>query len=162
MNIFTITNNNSSFYVRPDTSLAKDETQYYCLPNIGELKLSRFIFARASKAGKCIAAKFAHRYYSKVGYGVQIIAPELIDSNIPESWLLAHSLDCSTFLSGREKTAEELSQQQREIIDIAFEMVSKYISIRTGDYITIEISSESINSTTEKVSLDDKEITVIW
>lgn len=162
MNIFTITNNNSSFYVRPDTSLNKDESQYYCPSNIEELELSRFIFARASKAGKCIASKFAHRYYSKVGTGIQFIVPKFIDSNIPQTWLLAHSLDSSTFISDKEILIEHLSEQQIEMINNAFELASKYISIRTGDYIAIETSLETINSAISKILLEDKEISIIW
>ena len=114
------------------------------------------------KAGKCIAPKFAERYYNKIGNGIQLIAPELIDSNSPETWWLAHSLDSSTFTVEQETDAAEYTSSEIEQINNAFARVSKHISVRTGDYIAIEISREKITSPCPSVCLEGKEIKIIW
>lgn len=162
MNIFTIPYGSNSFYVRPDTSLNRESSEYYCPSNIKELVVSKFIYAKALKAGKCIAPKFAERYYNKIGSGIQLIAPELIDSNSPETWWLAHSLDSSTFTVEQETDATEYTSSEIEQINNAFARVSKHISVRTGDYIAIEISREKITSPCPSVCLEGKEIKIIW
>ncbi len=163
MNIFTIPYKSSSFYVRPDTSINRENHEYFCPSDINELEVSEFIYARASKAGKCIASKFAHRYYNKVGKGVQLTVPQFIQKDSPESWLVAHSLDSSTFIGKEEELdCANLSQEHIDNINNAFETVSRYISVRTGDYIAIEINRQSIESSTTSVPFIEGKINIIW
>ena len=163
MNIFTIPYGSKNFYCRPDTSLNKDSNDYFCPDSITELAAAVFVYARAAKAGKSVAAKFAPRYYNIVGKGVHFTAPQMIFNDAPESWWTAHSLDNSTFLLGDESDASTIDTAIIEQINTAFETVSKHISFRTGDYIAIEIGPSTIvENSNNTFKIEDKEINIIW
>ena len=84
MNIITIPYSSGNFYVRPDTSLNRDSNDYFCPEEVTELAAAVFIYAKAIKAGKCVSAKFAGRYYSSIGKGVQLVSlKESIDTSTP-------------------------------------------------------------------------------
>ena len=163
MNIFTIPYGSKSFYCRPDTSLNKDSNDYFCPDSLTALAAAVFIYARAAKAGKSVAAKFAPRYYNIVGKGVHFSAPQMICNDAPETWWTAHSLDNSTFLLDNESEPSTVEPAIIEKINAAFETVSQHVSFRTGDYIAIEIGPSTIvengNST---YKIENKEINIIW
>jgi hypothetical protein len=162
LNIFTIPYGSKGFYCRPDTSLNKDSNDYFCPDSLTELAAAVFIYARASKAGKSVAAKFAPRYYNIVGKGVHFTAPQMICNDSPETWWTAHSLDNSTFLLDSEDNASAVTPETIEQINAAFETVSKYVSFRTGDYIAIEIGPSTIVANGNNFKFEDKEINIIW
>lgn len=161
MNIITVPYGSKGFYVRPDTSLNKDSNDYFCPEEITGLAAAVFIYARAAKAGKCVASKFAGRYYSVVGKGIHLSAPEL-EAGSPENWWMAHSLDSSTFII-EEFPAENASAEDIEKINAAFEAASKHVSFRTGDYIAVEIAPPvKIGKGNPSFSHNGKEINLIW
>ena len=167
MNITTTTYNSNFFYVRPDISLNRDSNDYFCPDDITEITVAPFLYVRMDKAGKAVQSKFASRYYSSVGYGINLTAKSLIDAEHPESFLMANSLDNSTFVSQLYKTglfpleilkqstikingnatnvggaefAEPQDQMERvlEMFHRKIESVSRLTSFKTGDYIAIE------------------------
>ncbi len=161
MNIFTVPYGSKGFYVRPDTSLNKDSNDYFCPEEANELAAAVFIYARAGKAGKCVASKFAGRYYSVVGKGIHLSVPGF-GNGTPEGWWMANSLDSSTFIT-EEISAESASEEDIEKINAAFEAASKYVSFRTGDYIAVEIApSVKILKGNPSFSHDGKTINLIW
>ena len=163
MNIFTVPYGSKGFYVKPDTSLNKDSNDYFCPDSVTELAAAVFIYARAAKAGKSVAAKFAPRYYNIVGKGVHFTAPQMICDEAPETWWAAHSLDNSTFLTDGESTAPETDPAIIDKINAAFETISKHVSFRTGDYIAIEIEPSTIVANgNSSYKIEDKEINIIW
>ena len=163
MNIFTVPYGSKYFYTRPDTSINKDSNDYFCPEGVTELAATVFVYARAIKAGKSVASKFAPRYYKTIGTGVHLSATELIDHNTPESWWVANSLDNTTFLFDDEKDAAEAEGHIKEQINAAFETASKHISFRTGDYIAIELEAPVvIKNSTEKYICNGKQINIIW
>lgn len=162
MNIISIPYSSGSFYVRPDTSLNRDSNDYFCPEEITELAAAVFIYAKAIKAGKCVSAKFAGRYYNTIGKGVQLVANNLIGDDAC-SWWLAHSLDNTTFLTSAEQPSGEVPTEYVEKINAAFEQASKYVSFRTGDYIAIEIEPRKIIAKgTPSYKEGEKEINIIW
>jgi hypothetical protein len=162
LNIFTIPYSSKGFYARPDTSLNRDSNDYFCPDSLTELAAAVFIYARASKAGKSVAAKFAPRYYNIVGKGVHFTAPQMICNDSPETWWISRSLDNSTFLLDSEDNASAVAPEIIELINAAFETVAKYVSFRTGDYIAIEIGPSTIVANGNNFKYEDKEINIIW
>ena len=164
MNIITVPYGSKGFYVRPDTSLNRDSNDYFCPDGVNELAAAVFVYARATKAGKCVASKFASRYYTSIGSGIHLFAPALAAGNTPESWWVSRSLDNSTFLLDDEVAAENIPAEIIEKINAAFEAASKYVSFRTGDYIAVEIEElPPVNSSTPgQLEYKDKEINIIW
>ena len=168
MNITTTTYNSNFFYVRPDISLNRDSNDYFCPDDITEITVAPFLYVRMEKAGKAVQSKFASRYYSNIGYGINITAKSLIDAEHPESFLMANSLDNSTFVSQLYKTCAfplELVKQSiikingtatnvggaefdvatpdpmervLEMFNQKIEAVSRLSSFKTGDYIAID------------------------
>ena len=53
---------------RPDTSWEKENRDFYCPECAGAIHWAPVVFARISKAGKCIGEKFASRYYDAMGF----------------------------------------------------------------------------------------------
>ena len=99
MNIVTVPYNSDFYYIRPDISLNRDGNDYFCPDNITEIAVAPFIYIRMDKAGKAISAKFAHRYCSQIGYGLNLTAQSLINEEYPMSFCTANSLDNSTYIS---------------------------------------------------------------
>lgn len=163
MNIITVPYGSKGFYARPDTSLNRDSNDYFCPDGVTALAAAVFVYARATKAGKSVAAKFAPRYYTTMGTGVHFSIPALAEENKPESWWLSHSLDNTTFLCEDETAAEKFPEELRDKINAAFEAASKYISFRTGDYIAVEIQEpQLIEAGTGSFSSNGKQINIIW
>lgn len=163
MNIITVPYGSKGFYSRPDTSLNRDSNDYFCPDGITALAAAVFIYARATKAGKSVAAKFAQRYYTAIGTGIHLSAPGLVCGFSPESWWLAHSLDNSTFLMNDEQGVDNLPEETIQKINAAFEAASRLVSFRTGDYIAVEITEpQPITAGTGRFSYNGKEINIIW
>ena len=164
MNIITVPYGSKGFYVRPDTSLNRDSNDYFCPDGVTGLAAAVFIYAKATKAGKSVSAKFAQRYYSAIGTGIHLSAPGIDGEGSPESWWLSQSLDNSTFLLGDETAAGEMPAEIIEKIDAAFETASKYVSFRTGDYIAIEIEAPILIDPASAAPFEyrGKKINIIW
>lgn len=171
MNIVTVTYNSNFHYIRPDISLNRDGNDYFCPDGITEFTVAPFVFIRIDKAGKSVGAKFAQRYYSRMGYGVNLTAQSLIDKSAPQSFLTANSLDNSTYISELYSPEEfpsnkikeslmQLMQQDREegndivsnyftasgnplnitdIFSVKMEQITRLSSVRTGDFIALEL-----------------------
>ena len=56
-------------YCRPDTTWERENKDFYAPESIDEIYWAPIVFARISKAGKCIGAKFASRYYDAFNFG---------------------------------------------------------------------------------------------
>ncbi len=159
MNIITTTYNSNFFYIRPDISLNRDSNDYFCPEEIKEFTVAPFLYVRMDRAGKAVQAKFAQRYYSSIGYGLNITAKSLIDSSHPQSFLMANSLDNSTIISplygidsfpfdklkGTPLTANCKNGTIEDVIVLfnrKIEQISSLASFKTGDFIAIEIAEE--------------------
>jgi len=64
-------------FMKPDTALLKNNKPFY-IPNFSEeLHYETEIIIKINRIGKNIAPKFAHRYYSEIGLGVDFTARDL-------------------------------------------------------------------------------------
>ncbi len=178
MNIVTVPFNSTFYYIRPDISLNRDSNDYFCPECISEITVVPFIYIRMDKAGKSIASKFAERYYSQIGYGLNLSAKSLVEEGIPLSAAMANSLDNTTYVSDLNKFEEfnigEFASQLREFAEQKFiresgvsvrihiaegrdgdevrmdhiremfnrkiALITPFTSVRSGDYIAIELS----------------------
>lgn len=176
MNIITITYNSNFFYIRGDISLNKDSNDYFCPDGIEKITVAPFLYIKIDRAGKAIQSKFARRYYSKIGYGVNITAESLIKDGIPESFLMANTLDNTTVVSelfapdslplekiakmqGVDNIAGSLLdmpvEKILELFDNKLQEVSVYSSVKTGDYIAIEFAPRTAAGLGSAISLGE-------
>lgn len=176
MNIFTFPFGLREFYARPDTSIS-EESNFYTPDGIAGLLAIPFIYLKIDRAGKAVASQFAQRHYSHCGYGIHICGRDESSalSKATEKFsykqALYNSLDNSTFLSQAVK-AEEFDFNKYAAglntgnFDNSVETVSRYMSLRTGDIIALELSplsniSVQRHQERETVSYGDLKISII-
>ena len=70
MNIIVKPYDSSLCYCRPDTTWERENKDFYSPECVNEIYWTPVVFARISKAGKCIGKKFVERYYDGVGCGM--------------------------------------------------------------------------------------------
>ena len=150
MNIFTFPFGLREFYARPDTSIS-DDTNFYVPDGISGLLLIPFIYLKIDRAGKAIAEQFAQRHYSFCGHGIHSCGTDEYSAltnktgDFSYKKALYNSLDNSTFLSKTVKAEEfDFKKYAAEFSTKNFnnsvEIVSKYMSLRSGGIIAQELS----------------------
>ena len=72
MNIIVNPHGCSACYCRPDTTWERENKDIYISEGIDSIYWTPVMFARISKAGKCIQKKFASRYYDSFNFGILI------------------------------------------------------------------------------------------
>ena len=92
MNIIVKAFGTGRFYCRPDTTWEREDKDLYLPDAVTGYLWTPVLFARISKAGKCIGRKFADRYYDAVSYGILLYVKDLLcpaEQNAPEAISLA-------------------------------------------------------------------------
>ncbi|MGN0201433.1 MAG: hypothetical protein ACI399_00825 [Candidatus Cryptobacteroides sp.] len=146
--------------VRPDTTWEKDNEDFYPPEFVNAITASPVLFARISKPGRSVGAKFASRYYDAVNFGI-LLYPEDPDGLEGESYAQACCLDHTSFLPtplflpltlGEEDNEFELRNNGLpfysctgkdatvQAIEEAIEEATKMVYIRTGDIIAVELA----------------------
>ena len=69
MNIIVKPYGSDLCYCRPDTTWERENRDLYSPDCVNAWNWAPVIFARISKAGKCISPKFASRYYDSLSFG---------------------------------------------------------------------------------------------
>ena len=70
MNIIVKPYGSDLCYCRPDTTWERENKDFYSPECVNEIYWTPVVFARVSKAGKCVGRKFVERYYDGVGCGI--------------------------------------------------------------------------------------------
>ena len=143
MNIITVPYNSDFYYIRPDISLNRDGNDYFCPDSITEIAVAPFIYIRMDKAGKAISAKFAHRYCSQIGYGLNLTAQSLISKEYPMSFCTANSLDNSTYITQLYQLEEFPAQIIIQALEIS-ELFNKNTEALTKAKVILESGNENI------------------
>ena len=152
--------------VRPDTTWKRDDDSCWMPDFVDRLFWSPVAFARITKLGKGISAKFAPRYYDSVGFGFLLYPENMIDGS-PEGFACASCLDHTTFLSyptvwkpedlicncGDEAPTMRVLADGEEIFrcmppsaDVyakAIETVTRICRVRSGDLLAIELQERA-------------------
>lgn len=157
MNIVVVSSS-SKVFVRPDTTWERDNEDLYVPEFVNAFSWTPVLFAKVSKPGRSVSARFADRYYDSMAYGVLLYPDDLMDGSC-EGFASASCLDHTSFLPtplfGKDalgdtflytKDGEELFTHGgagRQIIEEAIELASRYCYIRTGDLIAIELGQRT-------------------
>ena len=70
MNIIVKPYGSDLCHCRPDTTWERENKDFYSPECVNEIYWTPVVFARVSKAGKCVGSKFVGRYYDAVGCGL--------------------------------------------------------------------------------------------
>ena len=151
-------------YCRPDTTLERENKDFYSPECVNEVLWTPVVFARVSKAGKCIGRKFAQRYYDGVGCGMLMYClvsdPTAITSCVDHTSILPAPLydpvvleDEKTFEVTRNgepvavmssRTATDVISGEhsgwRHLLEEAICRSSELTSLRIGDFVAVELA----------------------
>ncbi len=158
---------------RPDTSWERENKDIWLPDFVEKLYFSPVLFARISKAGKCIGDKFVSRYYDGLNFGVLLYAecrcgtsgdeaaPGLAPASrqilecLDHSTLLPHPLynpmvaDCEDnefilSLGGETVFRRRCGEPLRQRLEDAIREVSQCVSLRIGDFVAVELRDPAL------------------
>jgi acylpyruvate hydrolase len=141
------------FFMKPDTAILQDR-DFYIPEFTHNLHYETELILKICKAGKHVEEKFAHKYFSEVGLGIDFTARDLQEEckkkGLP--WEMAKSFDNSAVIGkfiAKEKldmgkvgfelkvNGEKRQESDSSKMIFSFEKmiayVSRFVTLRTGD-----------------------------
>ena len=152
---------------RPDTSWEKENRDFYCPECAGAIHWAPVVFARISKAGKCVGEKFASRYYDAMGFGMLMyigdLLPDIASASCADhTTILPFPLYNTVVFDNPDNTFSLKADGAllyscstlgcRKTLEEAICKSSVLTSLRTGDIVAVELSEPCLLS-----SRSDKE-----
>lgn len=109
------------FFLKPDTALLRNNDPFYIPDFSNQVDYETELVVRINRVGKCIDRRFAHRYYSEVGLGIDFTARDLQREAIARGlpWEMCKGFDRSAGLSPEFVPLEELGG---DVQNLHFEM----------------------------------------
>ena len=166
MNITVKIHGSRNFICRPDTTWERESRDFYSPEFASELFYTPVVFARISKAGKCIGRKFAARYYDGLNFGILLYPGEILNAGRPESLGAASILDRTSILpfplfqpvvfatSGNSFSLEKDGKMIYStsagtenflgMMEDAICVASEAVSQRIGDLVAVELAAPEI------------------
>ena len=145
------------FFLKPDTALLIRNRPFFYPPFSNEIHHEIELVLKICKVGKNIQKQFAHTYYNEIGIGLDMTARDIQDAAKQKGlpWAIAKGFDQSAPVSRflpksifpdlknidfhldlNEKTVQQgNSNLMMYDFDDIIVHISKYMTLRTGDYI---------------------------
>ena len=163
MNIIVKPYGNDLCYCRPDTTWERENKDFYSPECVNEIYWTPVVFARISKAGKCIGRKFVERYYDSVGCGMLLYCGTSFEGSaglmklsevVDKSSILPHPLfqplvleDEKEFIVSCQLDAQGDAALSHNVIlsgakdqlEEALCKASELTSLRIGDFVAVEL-----------------------
>ena len=163
MNIIVKPYGSDLCYCRPDTTWERENKDFYSPECVNEIYWTPVVFARISKAGKCVGKKFVERYYDGVGCGMlmycggqAMISNGPLSHIVDKTSILPHPLfqpvvledkkefAVSTKVAGTGSNAEAsvILSGAKDLIEEALCTASQLTSLRIGDFVAVELKEQ--------------------
>lgn len=158
MNVVVLTSSGRTV-VRPDTTRIKEGEDIYLPADVTCVSWSPVVFAKVSRPGRCVATRFAPRYWDAAGVGALLYPENYIDSG-PEGFACASCLDHTTLLTAPFADRNAVQNMDFELragpdeafgatlstmwLDAALAKVSEHCFLRNGDYVCVEIEQRKM------------------
>ena len=156
MNIVVRPYGSKGCYCRPDTTWERENRDFYVPEGIEEVRWAPVVFVRVSKAGKCVGAKFAERYYDSFNFGALLYCVgQDGESSVAFTSCADHSSILPSPLNKLElmETEENIYQVSRnaeevfscncinikQMLEETLCTASKLTTLRIGDYVAVEL-----------------------
>lgn len=151
---------------RPDTTLERENRDFWVPDCLDRLYYAPAVFARISKAGKCVREKFASRYYDAVGFGIlaytgnddlalcscadhtSILPMPLYDLSVLEKGDNIYKVYIGDVVTFETRSDSNVKKAIEDTICKA----SSLTSLRTGDIIVSELAPLGLLSSRESVT----------
>ena len=168
MNIIVKPYGSDLCYCRPDTTWERENKDLYSPECVNEWHWTPILFARISKAGKCISPKFASRYYDGLNFGallyiggIQTEYASCADHTSVLPMPLYNPVVVESEGNGIEilKNGEQIfcsATGSLQAIEDAICKASELTSLRIGDFVAIELAPASLLAERKEGSLDFK------
>ena len=147
MNIIVKPYGSSICYCRPDTTWERENKDFYSPECVNEIHWTPVVFARISKAGKCIGKKFVERYYDGVGCGMLMYCGDSVI--VDKSSILPHPLFQPVVLEDEKEFVVNVSpinqdssvilSGAKDLLEEAICNASQLTSLRIGDFVAVEL-----------------------
>ena len=145
---------------RPDTSWERENKPVYAQEAVQGYDFAPVLFVRICKAGKCIAEKFASRYYDAFNFGILLSGRLRLGEDSGTGASVSDCLDHSSILPFPLFNPIVLENEEKsfvfqacgkdtyiynggtpEMVHKAISEVSSLVSLRIGDLVAIELQS---------------------
>ena len=129
------------FFMKSDISLLRPGTPFF-YPNFSEdIHYECEIVVKIDRVGKNIAEKFAHKYYSEIGLGIDFTARDLQQKCKEKGhpWEIAKSFEGSAAISG-----EFIHKSKLDLSSINFSMTQNSKEVQNGNSSDMLFSIDSI------------------
>ena len=170
MNIIVKPYGSDLCYCRPDTTWERENRDLYSPDCVNEWDWAPVLYARISKAGKCISPKFVGRYFDSVNFGAMLyisgVGTAFASCTDHTSVLPAPLYDPvvlegegNTFVvtrNGKQIFNTTAGQQIRNLIEEAICKASQLTSLRTGDMVAVELTAPERLADREDRTIDFK------
>jgi len=145
------------FFLKPDTALLRNNNPFFIPDFSSEIHFEVEIILKINRLGKSIQQKFANRYFEEIGIGIDFTARDVQRKCIEKGqpWEIAKAFDYSAaigkFLNKSSFNSIDDFQFRLDIngktvqrgltrnmifkFDEIISYVSRFITLRTGDYI---------------------------
>lgn len=169
-------------FMKPDSALLKNNKPFYIPDFTNELHYETELVVKINRLGKNIAQRFAHRYYSEVGLGVDFTARDIQRQYRKEGkpWEISKAFDNSAVIGNflpvetlgnvqnimfrLEKNGETVQQGNSGdmifSVDELIAYISKFFTLKIGDLIftgtPVGVGTVDINDRLEGFIFDKK------
>ncbi len=135
---------NPVFFIKPDTALLRNNQPFYYPDFTKKLHYETELVIRIDKVGRSIEEKFAHRYYSEVGMGIDLTARDIQQEcrKNGQPWTIAKAFDYSAPLSPTFIPLEQLGGTR----NINFHMDLNGATVQKGNSADMVFSVDKIIS----------------
>ena len=166
MNIIVKPYGSDLCYCRPDTTWERENKDFYSPECVNEIYWTPVVFARVSKAGKCVGRKFVERYYDGIGCGMLMYcsgqAIRQLSHIVDKTSILPHPLfqpvvledakeftvsateassGCNTDTSVILSDSPIILSGAKELLEEAICNASQLTSLRIGDFVAVELAT---------------------
>ena len=166
MNIIVKPYGSNLCYCRPDTTWERENKDFYSPESVNDIYWTPVVFARISKAGKCVGRKFVERYYDGVGCGMLLYCGtsttpcegsacvRSLSEVVDRSSILPHPLfqpvvleDKKEFIVSCQHEAQDdaalshniILSGAKDMLEEALCNASQLTSLRIGDFVAVEL-----------------------
>ena len=155
MNIIVKPYGSSTCYCRPDTTWERENKDFYSPECVNEIYWTPVVFARISKAGKCVGKKFVERYYDGVGCGMLLYcgtsttsfedsaSVRCLSEVVDRSSILPHPLFQPVVLEDDKEfvvnATHIILSGAKDLLEESICNASQLTSLRIGDFIAVEL-----------------------
>ena len=166
MNIIVKPYGSDLCYCRPDTTWERENKDFYSPECVNDIYWTPVVFARISKAGKCVGRKFVERYYDGVGCGMLLYCGtsttscdgsagvRSLSEVVDRSSILPHPLFQPVVLESEKEfvvSCQHDAQDDaalshniilsgaKDLLEEALCNASQLTSLRIGDFVAVEL-----------------------